>query len=71
MFFKDFVTWLDGQPFVLFGCAFFGAWVFMDIIDACHHPYDSDSKDEKEFVYEYACNSRYAVCDLMFARRIA
>ena len=28
-------------------------------------------KDEKEFVYEYACNSRYAVCDLMFARRIA
>ena len=28
-------------------------------------------QDEKEFVYEYACNSRYAVCDLMFARRIA
>ena len=44
MFFKDFVTWLDGQPFVLFGCAFFGAWVFMDIIDACRHPYDYDSK---------------------------
>lgn len=48
MFFKDFVTWLDRQPFVLFGCAFLGAWVFMDIIDASRHPYDYDSKDEKE-----------------------
>ena len=28
-------------------------------------------QDEKEFVYEYACNGRYAVCDLVFARRIA
>lgn len=28
-------------------------------------------QDEKEFVYEYACNGRYAICDLMFARRIA
>ncbi len=48
MFFKDFVTWLYGQPFVLFGCAFIGTWVFMDIIDACRHPYDYDSKDEEE-----------------------
>lgn len=48
MFFKDFVTWLYGQPFVLFCCAFLGAWVFMDIVDASCHPYDYDSKDEKE-----------------------
>lgn len=48
MFFKDFVTWLYGQSLVLFGCAYLGTWVFMGIIDACRHPYDSDSKDEKE-----------------------
>ncbi len=48
MFFKDFVTWLYEQPFVLYFCGFLGVWVFMDIIDACHDPYDYDSKDEKE-----------------------
>lgn len=28
-------------------------------------------QNEKEFVHEYACNGKYAVCDLVFARRIA
>lgn len=43
-----FVTWFAKQPLAFFLVGYIGAWVFMDIIDACHHPYDYDSKDEKE-----------------------
>lgn len=27
-------------------------------------------QNEKEFIHEYPCNGKYAVCDIMFARRI-